>query len=58
MMIAAAARELAGPRVCFVGIGLPNVAVNLALRTVAPDLELQLGPDANLIEFKWYRHRR
>lgn len=22
------------------------------------DLELQLGPDANLIEFKWYRHRR
>ncbi len=40
MMIAAAARELAGQRVCFVGIGLPNVAVNLALRTVAPDLEL------------------
>ena len=40
MMIAAAARELAGGRVCFVGIGLPNIAVNLALRTVAPDLEL------------------
>ena len=40
MMIAAAARELAGTRVCFVGIGLPNIAVNLALRTVAPDLEL------------------
>jgi glutaconate CoA-transferase subunit B len=40
MMIAAAARELAGQRVCFVGIGLPNVAVNLALRTVAPQLEL------------------
>ncbi len=40
MMIAAAARELAGQRVCFVGIGLPNVAVNLALRTVAPELEL------------------
>ena len=40
MMIAAAARELAGQRVCFVGIGLPNVAVNLALRTVAPDIEL------------------
>lgn len=40
MMIAAAARELAGQRVCFVGIGLPNIAVNLALRTVAPDLEL------------------
>ena len=40
MMIAAAARELAGTRVCFVGIGLPNIAVNLALRTVAPELEL------------------
>lgn len=40
MMIAAAARELAGTRVCFVGIGLPNIAVNLALHTVAPDLEL------------------
>ncbi len=40
MMISAAARELAGQRVCFVGIGLPNVAVNLALRTVAPELEL------------------
>jgi len=40
MMIAAAARELAGQHVCFVGIGLPNVAVNLALRTVAPELEL------------------
>ncbi len=39
-MIAAAARELAGQRVCFVGIGLPNIAVNLALRTVAPQLEL------------------
>jgi glutaconate CoA-transferase subunit B len=40
MMIAAAARELAGKRVCFVGVGLPNIAVNLARRTVAPDLEL------------------
>ena len=40
LMIAAAARELAGQRVCFVGIGLPNIAVNLALHTVAPDLEL------------------
>jgi glutaconate CoA-transferase subunit B len=40
MMIAAAARELAGQRVCFVGIGLPNIAVNLALHTVAPELEL------------------
>jgi glutaconate CoA-transferase subunit B len=40
MMIVAAARELAGQRVCFVGVGLPNIAVNLAARTVAPDLQL------------------
>ncbi|MFI5262586.1 MAG: CoA-transferase subunit beta [Candidatus Limnocylindrales bacterium] len=40
MMITAAARELAGQRVCFVGVGLPNIAVNLAQRTVNPDLEL------------------
>ena len=40
MMIVAAARELAGQRVCFVGVGLPNIAVNLAKRTVEPDLEL------------------
>ncbi len=40
MMIVAAARELAGQRVCFVGVGLPNIAVNLAQRTVSPDLEL------------------
>ena len=37
MMIVAAARELAGQRVCFVGVGLPNIAVNLAKRTVAPE---------------------
>jgi glutaconate CoA-transferase subunit B len=40
MMIVAAARELAGQRVCFVGVGLPNIAVNLAKRTVTPSLEL------------------
>jgi glutaconate CoA-transferase, subunit B len=40
MMIVAAARELAGQRVCFVGVGLPNICVNLARRTVAPELEL------------------
>jgi glutaconate CoA-transferase subunit B len=40
MMIVAAARALAGQRVCFVGVGLPNIAVNLAKRTVAPGLEL------------------
>jgi glutaconate CoA-transferase subunit B len=40
MMIVAAARELAGQHVCFVGVGLPNIAVNLAKRTVAPEMEL------------------
>jgi glutaconate CoA-transferase subunit B len=40
MMIVAAARLLAGERVCFVGVGPPNIACNLAKRTVAPDLEL------------------
>jgi len=40
MMIVAASRELAGERVCFVGVGLPNIAVNLAQRTVAPEMEL------------------
>ena len=40
MMIVAAARELTGQRVCFVGVGLPNICVNLAKRTVAPELEL------------------
>jgi glutaconate CoA-transferase subunit B len=40
MMIVAAARQLAGERVCFVGIGPPNIACNLARRTVSPQLEL------------------
>ena len=40
MMIVTAARALAGVRVVFVGVGLPNVACNLARRTVAPELEL------------------
>jgi glutaconate CoA-transferase, subunit B len=40
MMIVAAARELARANVCFVGVGLPNIAVNLAKRTVAPHLEM------------------
>jgi glutaconate CoA-transferase subunit B len=40
MMIAAAARELADARVVFVGVGPPNIACNLAQRTVAPHLEL------------------
>jgi glutaconate CoA-transferase subunit B len=40
MMVVAAARELAACRVCFVGVGLPNIAVNLAQRTVNPAMEL------------------
>ena len=40
MMITAAARALAGVRTVFVGVGLPNIACNLARRTVAPRLEL------------------
>ncbi len=40
MMIVSAARALAGARTVFVGVGLPNIACNLARRTVAPDLEL------------------
>lgn len=40
MMIVAAARALAGARTVLVGVGLPNLACNLARRTVAPELEL------------------
>jgi glutaconate CoA-transferase subunit B len=40
MMIAVAARMLQGARTVFVGVGLPNIACNLARFTVAPDLEL------------------
>jgi glutaconate CoA-transferase subunit B len=40
MMIAVAARLLKGARTVFVGVGLPNIACNLARYTVAPDLEL------------------
>lgn len=40
MMITCSARALAGERVVFVGVGLPNIACNLARRTVSPDLEL------------------
>jgi glutaconate CoA-transferase subunit B len=40
MMIVAAARALAGARTVFVGVGMPNIACNLARHTVAPDLEL------------------
>jgi glutaconate CoA-transferase subunit B len=40
LMIAASARALAGERICFVGVGLPNIVCNLAQRTVAPQLQL------------------
>ena len=40
MMIIAAARALAGVRTVFVGVGMPNVACNLARLTVSPELEL------------------
>jgi len=40
MMIVASARQLGDEKVCFVGIGLPNIVCNLAQRTVAPQLDL------------------
>jgi len=40
MMVSIAARVLKGARTVFVGVGLPNIACNLARYTVAPDLEL------------------
>jgi glutaconate CoA-transferase subunit B len=40
MMIAVAARVLKGARTVFVGVGLPNIACNLARAIVAPELEL------------------
>jgi glutaconate CoA-transferase subunit B len=40
MMTIAAARALVGHRSCFVGIGLPSTAANLAKRTSCPDLVL------------------
>ncbi|RMH02476.1 MAG: CoA-transferase subunit beta [Chloroflexi bacterium] len=39
-MIISAARALYGHRVVFVGVGLPNIACNLARRTHSPGLEL------------------
>lgn len=40
MMIVQSARCLKGERICFVGVGMPNIAVNLAKRTVSPDIQL------------------
>ncbi len=40
LMIVSAARALEGNRVIFVGVGLPNIACNLARRSHSPQLEL------------------
>lgn len=40
MMIVSAARALAGARTVFVGVGLPNIACNLARRAQSSNLEL------------------
>lgn len=40
LMIVSAARALAGSRVVFVGVGLPNIACNLARRSHSPQMEL------------------
>ncbi|MGH8878224.1 MAG: CoA-transferase, partial [Stackebrandtia sp.] len=40
MMTIAAARELPDSATCFVGIGLPSTAANLARHTHAPNLVL------------------
>ncbi|MEZ4516797.1 MAG: CoA-transferase [Chloroflexota bacterium] len=39
-MIVGASRALEGSRVVFVGVGLPNIACNLARRSHSPDMEL------------------
>jgi len=39
-MIIAASRALRGNRTVFVGVGLPNIACNLARRSHSPDIEL------------------
>jgi glutaconate CoA-transferase subunit B len=40
MMIVQSARWLEGEKICFVGVGTPNLAVNLAKRTVSPDIQM------------------
>ena len=40
LMIVSAARALKGSHVVFVGVGLPNIACNLARHSHSPDLEL------------------
>jgi glutaconate CoA-transferase subunit B len=40
LMIISASRALQGSRVVFVGVGLPNIACNLARRSHSPEIEL------------------
>jgi len=40
LMVCCAAREIKNGEVIFVGIGLPNIAVNLAKRIYAPDIKM------------------
>jgi glutaconate CoA-transferase subunit B len=40
LMIVSASRALEGSRVVFVGVGLPNIACNLARRSHSPDMQL------------------
>jgi glutaconate CoA-transferase subunit B len=40
LMIVSASRALQGSRVVFVGVGLPNIACNLARRSHSPEMEL------------------
>lgn len=40
LMIVSASRALEGSRVVFVGVGLPNIACNLARRSHSPEMEL------------------
>jgi glutaconate CoA-transferase subunit B len=40
LMIVSASRALRGSRVVFVGVGLPNIACNLARRSHSPEMEL------------------
>lgn len=40
MMIVQSARWLEGEKICFVGVGMPNIAVTLAKHTVSPDIQM------------------
>ena len=44
MRTVAASRALKSDDVCFVGIGMPSAACNLARLTHAPGITLKIGP--------------